>query len=86
MFEFYEVSGQDGRLRIAVDAGEDEPPYMHGIAKYQSGTAIYKIVLAVVTASDPERDELGLYWSDRVSCRKALAAARKVAAAKGRGA
>lgn len=76
---FYEVHGSDGRLRIAVDDGSDEPPFMQSAGRCAPGSAMFRIVSAVALASNPERDEHGLWWPTKLAAKKALAAARKAA-------
>lgn len=77
--KLYEVSDTDGRLRIVLDEGEDEPPYMRGVGRFASPSELERHVTeAAILASSPRRDRWGfLYWNTKDGCEKALAAAKR---------
>jgi hypothetical protein len=77
---FYEIEAADDCChRIVVNDGSDEPPFMQSITKYRSGTPMFRIVGAVILASNPDSDEGGLHWPTKAAAKKALVAARKAA-------
>jgi hypothetical protein len=67
----------EGKFRIAVYVGEDEPTWLPSAAR--AGTDIRPTVFAAVRAApDAESDRDGLFWRKESSAKKALKAARSV--------
>lgn len=81
---FYVVCPSDGSIRIAVDQGEYEPPYMRSVAAFRAaemGGLEWAATVAAVQATaeeDLDRDALGLKWSTRESADVAVKAAASV--------
>lgn len=78
----YWVGDTDGKLRVAVDRGEDEPPYMPSAARAH-GTTNWPAAVAIVGAVPTTKsDEKGMCWQDKKDAEKAARAAAKALGAR----
>lgn len=77
----YMASPADGTLRIVVDQGEDEPPYLPSVFTLPADSPLLPIVKAAVAADSGavNRDKDGLFWMDKTSAVRAFKAAKRAA-------
>ncbi len=73
----YPVGTPDGLLRLAIDDGSDEPPFLPGAARAHGGP-FWPVSSAVVEAVPTTRsDGQGMYWTSKTEAAQAERAARE---------